>query len=199
MAFSIFRWNRAASAALLLAACVALSACSIQQDKSQGRNSVEIKTPVGGVSINGANTAQETGLAVYPGAKPRAPRDGKDSSANVNLSSNRFGLKVAVIEMVTDDPPEKVAAFYRKELAKYGRILECPGRKGVTVGWVGKASSDSDKDNNRLTCADDTGGKTLELKVGTRENLHLVAVETKDGHTEFALVHLRMQREGDAI
>lgn len=199
MAISILRSHRAASAVLLLAATVALSACSVSQSKNEGRNNVEIKTPLGGVSINGANTAQDTGLAAYPGAKPKTNKDDKDSSANVNLSSNRFGLKVALIEMVTDDSPDKVAAFYRQELAKYGRILECPGRKGVSMGWGGKSHSDSAGDSNRLTCSDDTGGKTLELKVGTRENQHLVAIETKDGHTEFALVYLHIQRDGEAL
>ena len=185
--------------ALAFVALLLVAGCSIRQEGGPGQDKkVEIKTPFGGVSVNGDNTPQETGLAVYPGAKPKQDQDSKSKSANVNLSSGIFGLKVAVVEMVTSDSPEKVADYYRKELAKRGKVVECAGRKGVTLGGNGK-SSDSGDDSKRLTCSDEKGGKTLELKVGTRDNQHLVAIEPKDGHTEFALVYVRVRGKDDAL
>jgi hypothetical protein len=198
MAISLVRCKRTLGAALALGVLV-LAGCSIRQEGGQGQDKkVEIKTPLGGVSINGDNAAQETELAVYPGARPKQSADSKNKSANLSLASGHLGFKLAVVEMTTDDAPEKVAAFYRKELAKYGKILECAGRKDVSLGWEGK-SSDADKDAGQLTCGNDTGGKVLELKVGTRENMRLVAVEPKDGHTEFALVYVRVQRKDEAL
>jgi len=193
-------WGRmrvaAIGGALALAALGAMAGCTVHTQGGAGEDKkVEIKTPIGGVSINSDNTPEETGLAVYPGARIKQDSERKHKSANVNLSSSRFGLKVAVIEMMTDDAPEKVTDFYRKELAKYGKVLECSGRKGVTIGW----NSSADGEDRRLGCGDKQGGQTLEMKVGTRDNQHLVAIETKDGRTEFTLVYVRMRGKDDAL
>ena len=123
--------SRFASAGIgvaVLAAIVALGGCTVTHDKSDGRANVEIKTPVGGVSINNTPSPQDVGLAIYPGARPRTGEGNENEAANVNVSSNVFGLKVAALRYVSDDPPQKVADFYRKEMARYGHLRECPGR-----------------------------------------------------------------------
>ena len=67
-------------------------------------------------------------MTLYPGAKP-APKDDSDDkkSANVNLSIPGFSLKVVAAEFVSDDAPEKIIAYYNKELQKYGKPIQCHG------------------------------------------------------------------------
>ena len=36
-----------------------------------------------------------------------------------------FRLQTAVLKMESDDSPDKVADFYKKALAKYGKVLDC--------------------------------------------------------------------------
>ena len=47
-------------------------------------------------------------LPVYPGARLKQDdSDGNDKSANVNISSFGFGLKVVALEYQSDDSPDK--------------------------------------------------------------------------------------------
>ena len=49
-------------------------------------------------------------------------------------------------------------------------------------------------DSHALTC-EDSGGSTIELKVGTEENQRVVAVEPQDKGCHFALVRVQMHGE----
>jgi len=46
-----------------------------------------------------------------------------------------------------------------------------------------------------VSCDQDNNGKTIEIKVGTDENQHLVAIEPQSKGTEFTLV--RVQAHGN--
>jgi len=97
-------------------------------------------------------------------------------------------------------------------LKKYGKVLECHSQKhggDVSVHGDDKVSQDSgskdskDKDKNQeskqLKC-DSDGGPVTELKVGTEDNQHVVAVEPRDSGkgATFALVYLRARgKQGD--
>jgi hypothetical protein len=54
-------------------------------------------------------------------------------SANVNISSSLFGLKVVALKYETDDPADKVLGYYRKEMGKYGKVIDCTG--GFNMNW----------------------------------------------------------------
>jgi hypothetical protein len=43
---------------------------------------------------------------------------------------------------------------------------------------------------NELTCEQDTGNK-IELKAGTQDNQHIVAIEPQGKGSSFALVHVQ--------
>ena len=43
----------------------------------------------------------------------------------MGLWGGSSGFKLFVLKMESSDAPEKVAAFYRKALAKYGTVLDC--------------------------------------------------------------------------
>src|SRR5262249_20779412 len=89
----------------LLAALFFLPACSINvKDKKDGNDAkVDINTPVGDLDVNEGADIRDTGLALYPGAKPAPKESGDDKkSANVNLSFGGFGLRVVAAEFVSD-------------------------------------------------------------------------------------------------
>src|SRR2546426_1050960 len=56
---------------------------------------------------------------------------------------------------------------------------------------VNKVSHQDRKESRKLTCDDDDSGKTVELKVGTEDNQHIVAVELQGKGSSFALVYVQ--------
>jgi len=170
-------------------ATLLLSACSINVKKEQdGQDKqVDIDTPVGGIHVSkGANVA-DVGLAVYPGARLKQnDSDGNDKSANVNISSFGFGLKVVAMEYQSDDSPAKLVAYYKGQLQKYGKVLECH----TSHFEVNPDIKGSDHESHELTC-EGSSGNNVELKVGTKENQHIVAVEPDGKGSSFSLVYVR--------
>jgi len=184
------------SSGLLIAALCLLPACSINaNDKgSDGEKHVDIKSPVGDLHVSEQADVRDAGLTLYPGAKP-APKDGSDDkkSANVNLSIPGFSLKVIAAEFVSDDAPDKIIAYYNKELQRYGKPIQCHG------GWNnGHANFDNkDEMSKPVSCGKDGSGDGIELKVGTEGNQHLVSVKTNSQGSRFALVYVRMHTGSD--
>src|SRR5262249_47499456 len=149
------------SAALLLAI---LPACSVNVKKeSNGEDKqVDIKTPVGGIHVSKGADVSDTGLSVYPGARLKEKEPNHDTSANVDISSFGFGLKVVALEYQSDDAPQKVTAFYQDQLKTYGSVLVCR-TSGLTIDTDGKKSG---SDSHALGCGHESGD-SVELKVGT--------------------------------
>ena len=138
------------------------------------------------MSSKGADVA-DVGLTVYPGARLKQnDSDGNDKSANVNISSFGFGLKVVALEYRSDDSPEKLVAYYKDQLKKYGKVLECH----TSHFNVNPDAKDSDHESHELTC-DGSSGNNIELKSGTKENQHIVAVEPDGKGSSFSLVYVR--------
>ena len=180
--------------ALVASLIVFVAACHVNVQKSENGEDkkVDVETPVGAIHLNKDASAQDTGLPVYPGAKTKNKDSGHDdNNANVNISSSFFGLKVVAIEYMTDDPPDKVAAYYKDQLKKYGAILECHTTdKHNDAGDVDVSIGD-DKDK-KLSC-EHGSGPTLELKVGTKDNQHIVSISPNDKGkgSNFALVFVQ--------
>jgi hypothetical protein len=184
--------------AVAIAALLGLPACSVNVKKGENgeEKKVDIETPVGGIHVSKGADVRDTGLPVYPGAQAKdTDKSGEQKSANVNISAGMFGLKVVAIEFLSDDPPDKVATYYKDQLKKYGAILECHtshrhGDAGDADVHMGK--DDDKKDSNQLTCEHDSG-TTLELKVGTKQNQHIVSISPQDKGkgTDFALVFVQ--------
>jgi len=183
---------------LLLAALCTLPACSISVDKGnnkEGARHVDIKSPVGDLRVSDQADIRDAGLSVYPGAKP-APKDNSDDekSANVNLALPGFQLKVVAAEFLSDDAPEKIVAYYDKELQKFGKPIQCHGAY-TSGGHV--ESHDKDDLSKPVTCDKMGSGDGVELKVGTEGNQHIVAVKPNNKGTRFALVYVRMHTGED--
>ncbi len=176
---------------LALLAVMIVSACSVnvQKEKNGEDKQVDIDTPVGGIHVHKDADVADTGLTVYPGARlKQGNHDGDDKSANVNISGFGFGVKVVALEYESNDAPSKVIAFYRDQLNKFGKVLECHTSNHLDVST--NFNDDSDKNSHALTCTGN-GGNNVELKVGTRENQHIVAVEPEGKGSSFSLVYVR--------
>ena len=186
------------SLALLLATLAILAGCSVnvKDHNGDGKDKVDISTPFGGIHVDENADVRDTGLPIYPGAriKPKT-KDGDEKTANVNLSTFGFGLKVVALEYVSDDPPDKVIAYYGDQLKKFGNVLQCRGsrnsfkfdsdvpliggKKGYVVG-------------GKLKCDGDDDGKTVELKAGTEDNQHIVSIDPEGKGADFAIVWVRI-------
>jgi hypothetical protein len=184
----------------LVAALSVLPACSInandKHNSKGGETHVDIKSPLGDLHVSEEADIRDAGLSLYPGAKP-APKDDSDDkkNANVNLSLPGFLLKVVAAEFLSDDGPDKIIAYYNKELQKYGKPIQCNG------SWSGGGhvnASGDDKDVSKpVSCSKDDNGNSIELKVGTEGNEHVVAVKPNSKGTRFALVYVRMHTGAD--
>ena len=174
---------------------IALAGCSVTtHEKDNGKkNDVDIRTPFGSLSVKeGTTDVKDTGLALYPGARSKKDSDDDHHSANVNISSSMFGLKVVAMKFESDDPSDKVLAFYRKEMGKYGKVVDCTG------GGFSMNFHHHDKDAE-VTCeGHDSGHDYREvLKVGTENNQRIMAVKSKNNGSEFALVYVRAWESKD--
>jgi hypothetical protein len=180
---------RARRLVVSIATLLLLPACSVNVRKeANGQDKqVDIKTLLGGIHVSKDADVAETGLAVYPGAHLKRKDSGDDKSANVNISGFGYGVRVIALEYETDDPPAKLVAFYKDQLRKYGSVLECRTSSHVDVNMKMSAS---DKESHELTC-DSTHGNNIELKVGSKDNQHIVAVEPEAKGTSFSLVYVR--------
>ncbi len=163
-------------------------ACSInvKKEKNGQDKQVDINTLVGGIHVSKDASAEDVGIPVYPGARLREKQDGDDKSANVNISGFGFQLKVVALEYESDDPAERVLSYYKDQLKRYGDVLQCH-TSSLHVNTDFKKHHD---DSHQLTCEGESGSDT-ELKVGTRDNQHIVAVEPNGKGSNFSLVYVR--------
>lgn len=175
----------------MLATVFLITACSVNVKKEpNGQDKqVDINTFAGGIHVSKQADASDIGLPVYPGARLKEKdSDGSDKSANVNISGFGFGLKVVALEYQSDDAPAKILAFYRDQLKKYGNVIECH-TSSLDVNLSMK-SHGSRSDSNELTCESDSG-KNIELKVGRKDDQHIVSVEPEGKGSSFSLVYVR--------
>ena len=187
--------------ALVLSAALALP--GFAQDSTQNKN-LDIRSSVGDLHVGSDADARKAGLPLYPGARIKSGDDHNHDQANLSLLTDAFGMKLVVANYESDDAPAKIVDFYRDKLKKYGKVLECHTHKHG--GNVDTHDDDMDANDNKndnqndgkkseskdLKC-DENSGPVTELKAGTEDDQHVVAVEPRDegkGAT-FALVYVR--------
>ena len=184
-----FHVIRTGALGLAILAVSLLAACSVnvKKQKDGGDKQVDIDTPVGGIHVSKDANVADVGLAVYPGARLKQDDSrGDDKSANVNISSFGFQLKVVALEYESDDTPDKLIAYYKDQLKKYGNVLECH----TSHFEVNPDMKSSDHGSHELTC-NGSSGNNVELKVGTKSNQHIVAVKPEGKGSSFSLVYVR--------
>jgi hypothetical protein len=173
----------AAFAILLLAAC----SVNVKKEQNGEEKQVDISTPLGGIHVGKGVNPEDVGIAIYPGAQlEHNDNSDNDKSANVNISGFGYGVRVIALEYQSDDAPAKVVAYYQDQLKKYGNVLECH-----TANFdVNTDLKDHEQNSHDLTCEGSHGSNT-ELKVGTKENQHIVAVKPQGKGSSFSLVYVR--------
>ena len=162
------------------------------QNNEKDKN-LDVRSPIGDLHVGKDADAQKAGLPLYPGARPQ--HNDNENPVNLALSTENFGMKLLVAKYETDDSAEKVLAFYREKMKKYGKVLECHN----TDGHSGSHSDDDQGGSKPLKCEGDNSGPVRELKVGTEDNQRIVALEDPKGGkaTTFVIVYVRKHEKGD--
>jgi hypothetical protein len=142
-----------------------------------------------GLIISGEANAEDVGLPIYAGSKPHKDSSNDSEAARLGLWGAGSGFKLAVVKMETSDSPEKVAAFYKRVLAKYGKVLDCSNPP---------PEADASKSDNILTCGDDKPEKGgMLFKSGTKEKQHIVGIQPNGQGTIYELVALGNWKNND--
>lgn len=182
-------WVRTVSLISLLS----LLGCVVEAKNSGNSDDKDasVVTPVGSLSIKSQGSAEKIGVKLYPGAtlKPDTKADHNSNNANINVSTSLFGMSLIVQKYEASDPPEKVIAFYEKELSKFGKVIKCE------AGSPSATPEDRKKDAPVTCDKSEPAGDDYktELKVGTERNQHIVAVKPQGTGTAFALVYVRVR------
>ncbi len=167
-----------------------IAGCSVAVDKKNGDDkNVKIDTPLGGLHVSSdGTTAADVGLPVYPGAQARSDKDG-DKSADIHFGFGDWQFRIKVVKYHTDDSQDKVLAFYKKALGRYGDVIQCNGSNAVGTPVMTREG---------LTCSDSEGNShavkldsSQSLKAGSKRHQHILGIEKNDGTgTVFSLVEL---------
>ena len=189
--------SKAVSLVAGLALLTGIAGCKIHVEKgANGEDkNVRVDTPFGGVHVNtGQTTAADLGLPVYPGAAVVQDND-EHKSADVKMGFGEWQLRVLAVTYTTPDSRDKVSAFYKKALGRYGDVITCQGDTPVgtpTVTSQGLSCVDDGK-HSTVHIDDSKNGfdlrNGLQLKAGSKRHQHIVGFEdSKDNKTMFALV-----------
>jgi len=149
-----------------------------------------------GLDIHANAEAADVGLPAYPGAIKKTDKGGDPSGFSFGIWGDSFGIKLAVVSYRSVDSVDKVAAFYRDALGKYGPVLDCSrNQKRPDDAPRSKAQKKADHDKP-VTCDDDdtieAGGRLY--KVGSNgEQRVFKATPWHDG-ASFEL--LRIEQHG---
>ncbi len=190
------RVHRFTTAAVWLAAAF-LAGCHVESKKNGNGDDVKIATPFGGMSVktDDADVAKSTGLPTYPGAelvKKKDKDDHEDGAADINMSFGSFQLRVKAVSFRTPDSPDKVLAFYKTNMARFGTVIQCKDHHPVgtpTQTADGLTCSDDERHNKTVHVDDDMSGK-MELKAGSKQHQHIVGIDPEGTGTKFGLVAL---------
>ena len=194
-------WNTMRNLTILsagLALVAGIAGCRVHVDKgTNGEDkNVQVDTPFGGVHVNtDQTTATDLGLPVYPGAEV-VKGDDKHKSADVHMGFGQWQLRVRAVSYGSADAQDKVVAFYKKALTRYGDVITCEGNApvGTPIATGEGLTCADDKGNNqniKIDAKDIGTDEGLQLKAGSKRHQHIVGFETpKDGQTRFALVAL---------
>ena len=158
---------------------------SSKTESEMGRNSV-------GFMASKEASAKDVGLPLYAGARVHKDKSDESPAVQLGLWGGSSGFKLAVLKLESNDAPEKVAAFYRKALAKYGKVVDC--------GDSSKATGEKAKGNSsiELGCEEERPESgELVLKAGTKEEQHVVGIKANGGLTVFQLVYVETRTSGN--
>ena len=198
--------------AICLFACLGaaawLAGCKVNVEKGAGGKdkNVRVETPFGGINVTtGQTTAADLGLPVYPGAQ-LVTGDENHKAANVQMGFGEWEMHVQVVSYATADSEQKVTAFYRNALGRYGNVIACQDGSPVgtpTTTWEGLTCKDHGNPNVNVNESGQNYGYQSEhgfqLKAGSSHHQHIVAFKSSGpGQTRFTLVQLDLPAGSDS-
>jgi hypothetical protein len=146
------------------------------QDKTTEKHQASSKSI--GFILSTDASEEDLGLPIYPGARRHTDNGDDNSALHMGMWGGGSGFKLVVLKLESNDSPAKVAKYYHKPLSRYGTVVDC-----------GKFVSGQSKDN--VNCENDhpvEGGYTFEA--GTKEKMHVVAVEPNGTGSLISLVYV---------
>ena len=183
-------------AALLLVTL--LAGCHVSNHNGKD-NDVDVKSPFGSMHIKTDDTVDTAaiGLSVYPGStvwKDDADeaKNHDSHSADINMSFGDFHLGVKATSLRSTDSIDKILAFYRKDMARYGDVLECKGSTAVGTPTRTAQGLTCNTDENHGNHINISETSKVELRAGSEQHMHIVEVSTKDGAQKIGLVALEL-------
>jgi hypothetical protein len=139
----------------------------------------------------------ETGLSVYPGAvkvvKKVVKKDrekGSGDNVKVDLAVGQYGLKVIVGKWRTDASSSEVAAFYRRDMARFGEIVDCQSPAAVTLKTDTEDASLCETRQKKRRNADANDVNRQQYRVGIKNHQRVVDIKEVNGATEIQLIYV---------
>jgi hypothetical protein len=175
-----------ALALVLASSAVGLSTgCGVDVHEAERGKNVDIRSPLGSVSVRTGVENADTGLPVYPGAQPLREH-GDHESASVSVASRWFGVKVIAAKYASEDAQDRIVDFYRREMKTFGAVTECRGEVDFRGGPGAR----------RAVCKERPSSSDVQLVTGTEERQRVVAVKPRGSGSEFSLVYVTTRSEG---
>jgi len=143
-------------------------------------------------------SAAEIGLPAYPGATLVKEAD-NDNTADFGFTFGDTHFRIMAAKYVTTDTPERVLAFYRKPLSRYGEVLEC--NQGKPVGQPvarGGLTCSEQKDGGLTVSNHGVSSDGHELRAGLPLKFRIVGIDQSQPQaTRFWLVYLELPKDHD--
>ena len=160
-----------------------LVACDVDVKGEGESKDVDIRMPFGDISVRTSGEGPETGLPVYPGARPLRDAD-EPEHADVKVRISDVGVNGAAAKYESDDAPQAILDFYKDKMSAHGAVVECKG----DIEFEG--------DPKQPVCDEDSSSTETQLVTGTEEKHRLVSVKPRGGGAEFAVVSIQIDKRG---
>lgn len=193
---------RMIAALAMVLAIAGTTGCNIESHGHGDNKNVKIATPFGGLQVRTNESVVVTGigLPVYPGATIVKKNESDDGAVDLNMSFGSFQFKVKAASYRTPDSPEKVLNFYKKELARFGSVIQClhdhpvgtPTHTDEGLTCEDDDHHDSDHININKGDLSDNGNDATSLKVGSKRRRHVVEIHPDGVGSKFGLVLLEL-------
>ncbi len=184
---------------------LAISGCSVQDHKNGQAENVQLHTPLGALDVRtNALHGPDVGLPVYPGAVETGKHGNDSGSADIHMSFGKWRLTVKAIEYHSNDPEDKIVAFYKKSMGQYGDVLTCKDktaigepaktRQGLTCNDDHEYEVDMkvDTSSNKVNIKTPHLTGDIKLLAGSSENQHIVEFNPTSDGTKFSLVLVQL-------
>jgi hypothetical protein len=161
------------------ASLLVVAGCSVEIDGKTGDSAakVNIASPVGSLSARTDVDPSATGLPAYPGA--RLLRDGHDDSASaeVLIGGPAFGLRLVAASFESSDGENPIVDFYRRELQRFGTVIECHGELKF------------DHDGDSPACRQ--RASRMDLAVGRKNDHRVVSITPRGSGSKIGIIHIQ--------